>query len=256
MSKYFISLFFMAFPVFIVGQDKPIDLQPKDTVEYKEEFGLRVGIDINRLLFSLIDEDYTGLELVGDYRLTEKLYLAGELGNEEKTQSEDLGNTVLYNYTVSGSYLKAGVDMNTYENWFGMNNLITIGGRFAVASFSQTLNAYKIYESDRFFNPDELLDGAQPGQEFENLNAAWLEFVFGIKAELFANIYLGISARLGFLVSNKEDDNFRNLWIPGFNRITDGSNFGVGYNYTISYFLPLYKKSKKQKDSDKLSETE
>ncbi|MGS0524471.1 DUF6048 family protein [Zobellia nedashkovskayae] len=30
------------------------------------------------------DEDYTGLEFVGDYRLSQNLYLAAELGNEKK----------------------------------------------------------------------------------------------------------------------------------------------------------------------------
>ncbi|NAY93148.1 hypothetical protein GTQ34_14630 [Muricauda sp. JGD-17] len=250
MLRYFISLFVLSFSLLVTAQDKSIDLQPKDTVEYKEEYGLRVGADISRLIFSFIDEDYTGLELVGDYRLTQKLYLAAEIGNEEKTQTEDLGNTLIYNYTTSGSYFKAGVDINTYENWFGMNNAITLGGRYAVASFSQTLNDYNIYNSDRFFD-DDFLPGASPGEEFSGLNASWLEFVVGIKAELFANIYMGMSARLGFLVTNKETDRFPNLWIPGFNKVTDGSNFGVSYNYSISYFIPLYKKSKKKRETPK-----
>lgn len=248
MSKYFISLLFLSLPLGMIGQDKPVDLQPKDTIEYKQEYGLRVGADLNRLLFSFIDEDYTGFELVGDFRLTEKLYLAGELGNEEKTQIEDLGNTPLYGYTTSGSYLKLGVDINTYENWFGMNNAITIGGRYSYATFSQTLNDYLLYDSSRFFNPTEFLPGASPGEEFTGLNASWLEFVLGLKAELFANIYVGMSARLGFLITNTEADRFPNLWIPGFNRITDGSNFGVSYNYSISYLIPFYKKSKKKKE--------
>ena len=246
MSRYCISLIAICLSLLMNAQDKPVDLQPKDTVEYKDEYGLRVGADINRLIFSFIDEDYTGFELVGDYRLTNKLYLAAELGNEEKRQTEDLSNTLIYDFTSSGSYLKLGVDINTYENWFGMNNAITIGGRYAIASFSQTLNDYNIYNGDRFFNED-FLPGASSGDEFSGLNASWLEFVAGIKAELFANIYIGITARLGFLVTNKEDERFPNLWIPGFNRVTDGSNFGVSYNYTISYFLPLYKKSKKQR---------
>jgi hypothetical protein len=131
-----------------------------------------------------------------------------------------------------------------------MNNAITIGGRFAAASFSQTLNDYTIFNSNHLYNPD-FLPGIQPNQEFSSLNASWLEFVMGIKAELFANIYIGMSARLGFLVSNKEDERFPNLWIPGFNKVTDGSNFGVSYNYSISYFIPLYKKSKKKKEEPK-----
>ncbi|PWL37511.1 hypothetical protein DKG77_14460 [Flagellimonas aquimarina] len=254
MLRYFISIIFVSFSFLAKGQSEPLDLQQKDTVEYKQEYGLRVGADLNRLIFSFIDEDYTGFELVGDYRITEKLYLAAELGNEEKTQTEDLSNTPLYNYTSSGSYIKLGVDLNTYENWFGMNNAITVGGRYSVASFSQTLNDYSIFESNRFFNPEEFLPGAQPGEEFSSLSASWLEFVFGIKAELFANIYIGMSVRLGFLVTNKEEERFPNLWIPGFNRVTDGSNFGVSYNYSISYFIPLYKKAKKKKE--KSPETE
>ncbi|MEZ4811448.1 MAG: DUF6048 family protein [Allomuricauda sp.] len=254
MSKYFISLLIAILPILSYGQSKPVDLNPKDTVEYKQEYGLRVGADISRLVFSFIDEDYTGLELVGDYRLTQKLYLAAELGNEEKTQTEGLGNTLLYNYTTSGSYIKAGVDLNTYENWFGMNNAIILGGRYAVASFNQTLNEYNVFDSNRQYSPDTFLPGAQPGEEFSGLSASWLELVVGIKAELFANIFVGMSARLGFLVTNKEDGRFPNLWIPGFNKVTDGSNFGVGYNYSISYFIPFYKKSKKKKVAEEIEQ--
>jgi len=247
MSKYFISLTIAILPFLALGQSEPIDLQQKDTIEYKEEYGLRVGADISRLVLSFMDEDYTGLELVGDYRLTQKLYLAAEIGNEKKAQTESLNNTLLYSFETSGSYIKAGIDVNTYQNWFGMNNSITIGGRYAVASFSQTLNDYSIFDSNRYYSPD-FLAGTEPGQEFSGLSASWLEFVTGIKVELIANIYIGMSARLGFLVTNKEDERFPNLWIPGFNKVTDGSNFGVSYNYSISYLIPLYKKTKKKKE--------
>lgn len=250
MSKYFINILLGLLPVLALAQSEPIDLSQKDTIEYKEQYGLRVGADISKLVLSFIDEDYTGLELVGDYRLTHKLYLAAEIGNETKRQDENLLNTVLYDYETSGSYIKAGVDMNTYENWFGMNNAITIGGRYAVASFSQTLYDYSLYETNQFFNP-EFSPGENPNREFNGLSASWLEFVVGAKVELFANIFVGMSARLGFLVTNTEDEQFPNLWIPGFNKVTDGSNFGVNYNYSISYFIPLYKKSKKQKEENK-----
>lgn len=244
MSKYFSRLIFLFLPIMAICQNEPIDLQPKDTVKYTDKYGIRVGVDISKLVLTFVDEDYTGLELVGDYRLTNKMYLAAEIGNETKAQRENLNNTLLYDFETTGSYIKAGVDLNTYQNWFGMNNLITIGGRYAVSSFNHTLNDYSIFDSNRLYS-DDFLPGAQPGQKFEGLNASWLEFVLGVKAELFANIFVGMSARLGFLVTNKEDDRFKNLWIPGFNKVTDGSNFGVSYNYSISYLIPLYKKSKK-----------
>ncbi|WP_411031031.1 DUF6048 family protein [Spongiimicrobium sp. 3-5] len=260
MLKYFISSCFGL--VFFLGQaqSKPIDLQPKDTVVYKQPYGLRAGIDLSRPVLSFLNDDYTGLEIVGDYRISQRLYVAAELGNEKKTQEEELTNAsndlqgILYNYTTSGSYIKLGVDYNTYENWYGMNNSIHIGGRYAFSSFSQTLNSFNFFDSNRFFSPDDFVPGSSEAQEFDGLNASWLEIVFGMKAELFANIYLGASVRLGFLITNTEDENFPNLWIPGFNKVTDDSNFGVGYNYSITYFLPLYKKAKKPKKEEENQE--
>ncbi|MGB5648044.1 DUF6048 family protein [Muriicola sp.] len=253
MLRYSISILILFGFSMVYCQSGPIDLQPKDTLSYKQPYGLRAGIDLSRPALSFFNSDYTGLEIVADYRLTEVLYLAGELGNEKKTQQEELANltiansTPLYNYTTSGSYIKLGVDYNTYENWYGMNNSIFIGGRYAFSTFSQTLNDSFIYDSNRYWNPGQFADGSLNNAEFSGLSASWLEFLVGIKTELFANIYLGASVRLGFLVSNTEDSAFPNLWIPGFNRVTDGSNFGVGYNYSISYLVPLYRKAKKPK---------
>ena len=43
-------------------------------------------------------------------------------------------------------------------------------------------------------------------------------------------------------ISEDKPDNFGNLYIPGFNRTYDYSEFGVGYGYTISYLIPIFKK--------------
>ena len=81
--------------------------------------------------------------------------------------------------------------------------------------------------------------------EYNSLSASWIEIVSGFKVEVLPNIYMGMSARIHFLLSYNQPDNFDSLWIPGFNKKTDNSRFGLGYNYSISYFLPLYKKPKK-----------
>lgn len=256
MSRFFISciIFFLAFKGF--SQNDTINPVEPDSVVYTQPYGLRFGADLSRLARTFLSEDYSGFELVGDYRLSQNLYIAAELGNEENARSEELGNennpnrTVLYSYATSGSYLKVGADFNTYENWYGMNNTIFIGGRYGLSTHSQTLNSYRIFESNRYWNPDNLQEGTGELGEFSGLSASWLEFVFGMKAELFANIYLGGSVRLGFLLGNKEADNFPNLWIPGFGKVTEGSNFGVGYNYSITYLIPLYRKVKKSRDTD------
>lgn len=243
MLKYFINIFicFICFCGF--AQVK----KNRDSVVYKEKYGLRIGVDLNRPVLSIIDKDFTGIEIVGDYRLNEKLFLSGELGDEERTDTEGIGNTALFNYTTSGNYLKLGLDVNTYTNWFGEQNFITIGGRIAFSSFSQTLNDFNIFNSNRFFN-DSFPNIATSPEEFSGRNAVWLEFVAGFKIETFKNIYMGITGRLGFLITQSEQERFPNLWIPGFNRVTENSNFGLNYNYTISYFIPFYKKAKKKRE--------
>ncbi|MGV3696896.1 DUF6048 family protein [Flavobacterium sp.] len=213
----------------------------KDTVTApvkKERYGLRVGVDLFKLTRSFWEEDYRGLELVGDYRLTRRHYLAAEIGNEDKTVDDDQ-----LNFTTKGTYLKVGFDFNSYQNWLDMENIISVGLRYGVSSFSQTLNSYDIYNPNPYFIENTTIT---PGTEFKGLSAQWIEVVAGMKAEVFDNIFVGFSLRLNRLVTQKQPNNFENLYIPGFNRTYNG-DFGVGFNYTVSYFIPLYKSTVKAK---------
>jgi hypothetical protein len=198
-----------------------------------DRYGLRVGIDLFKLTRGLYDEGYKGIEFVGDYRLTKKYFLAAELGNEIKTTDDDR-----LNFTTKGSYLKVGFDYNAYENWLDMENIISIGLRYGFSTFNQELNSYKIYNANPYFGETPPVAS---GAKFNDLTASWIEVVAGLKAKVFDNVFIGFSLRLNRLVSNKKPGNFDNLYIPGFNRTYDG-DFGVGLNYTVSYFIPIFKK--------------
>jgi hypothetical protein len=214
----------------------------KDSVKPKtERYGLRLGVDLFKLTRSLYDKNYKGLELVGDFKFTRKHYLAAEIGNENKTVADDQ-----LNFTTKGTYIKVGFDYNSYENWLGMNNMIYVGMRYGVSSFSQTLNSYSIYYANNYFPKPTI----EAGTKYDGLSAQWIEVVAGVKAEMFPNFYVGFSLRMHNLITNKVPDNFDNLYIPGFNR-TYGGNFGAGFNYTISYFVPLYKTILKNKEKGK-----
>lgn len=217
--------------------------KPTDSVVYKQRYGLRVGVDLSRLIRSFADDNYSGFEVVGDYRLDRKWYAAAELGNEEKTTDEDY-----YNFTTKGSYIKLGGDWNGFNNWYGMENVISIGFRYGFSTFNQTVNSYTPSTSDPYWGEYDL-SGDNPAilRKYSGLSAHWLEFVLGIKVELLHNVYAGASVRLGKMLTDKEGDNFPNLWVPGFNKVTDGSSFGMGYNYTLTYLIPLYSKTKKEK---------
>ena len=91
---------------FILG-----NAQSKDTTKvlFPERYGLRLGADLHKIARSFYEKDYRGFEIVGDYRLTKRFYLAGELGNEDKTIDDDR-----LNFTTKGTYFKVGFDYNSF----------------------------------------------------------------------------------------------------------------------------------------------
>ncbi len=201
----------------------------------KQKYGLRIGGDLGKIIRSFVDEDYSGFEIEADYRLKQKLYIAGEIGFSKKKNTTDY-----LNVTTSGSYLKAGVDYNLYENWLDMDNMIYGGFRIGASTFSHDLDSYTIYTTNQYW-PNLTQNDLK---EYNGLTATWAEFILGIKAELLNNLYLGINVQLKFLLAESSLDNFENLFIPGFNKTYDSGPIGVGYSYILSYRIPLFKKAK------------
>ena len=221
---------------FLVAQNNTV-ITPSDSTVYKQRYGLRAGADLSKLVRTFFDNNYTGFEIMADYRLTKRIYLAGELGNEERT----IINEVLNN-TTKGSYFKAGADMNFYKNWLDMENMIYVGARIGASTFSQTLNSYNVYNTNNQYWNNQF--NIEAGQTFKDLTALWTELIFGIKAEFLNNLYFGINVQLKYLVTEKAPNNFENLYIPGFNRTYDSGKFGSGYGLNVAYLIPIYKKNK------------
>lgn len=239
-SKYTFSIALTLVSLLVQAQ---ATTEKKDSIAPKtERYGLRLGVDLFKLTRSFYEKEYRGLELIGDYRLTRKHYLAAEIGNEDKTVDEEQ-----LNFTTKGSYIRVGFDFNAYENWLDMENQIYVGLRYGFSTFNHTLNSYSIYNPDQHFGQAPVIVS---GEKFDGLTAQWLEVVAGVKAEVFDNIFVGFSFRLNRLVSQKVPNNFDNLYIPGFNKTYNG-DFGIGFNYTVSYFIPLYKSKVKAKEKKK-----
>jgi hypothetical protein len=55
---------------------------------------------------------------------------------------------------------------------------------------------------------------------------------------------MGLSLRLNRLLNDKLPENFDNIYIPGFNKKTEDNIFGAGFNYTLTYSLPLRSRKK------------
>jgi hypothetical protein len=233
MCKYFISIFF--FFLFVDGysqeQKRAIEETEKDSIVYKSPYGIRLGVDISKPILSLINSAYSGFEVLGDYRISKRFFIAAELGYEEKTSDEDYTNS-----TSKGSYARLGFNYNAYENWLDMNNEIFLGYRYGFSLFDQTLNSFIPNVNSTYFPSNSINTPITAS----NLNAHWSEFVFGFKVETFKNFFVSASVSYKVLMSAKEPENFKTLFSPGFNRIFE-SNTGFGFNYTISYLIPFKK---------------
>jgi len=206
----------------------------KDTVKVKNnKYGLRLGLDLSKPIRSLVDDEYTGFEIMADFRITHRFYIAAELGADKDEQNES-------NLTSStkGSYIKLGADFNAYNNWVGMNNAISVGLRYGFSTFSQELTSYSIYTGDTTFPGTTINETIN----YDGLTTHWIEFILGIKTEIMNNLFLSLNLQLKSKFSEKVPENFDNLYIPGFNKTNDYSDFGVGVGYGISYLIPIFKK--------------
>lgn len=242
--SYFVISLLLLMVVPITSFSQESTEKTKDTLIYKQKYGLRLGIDLSKPVRTLIDDNYSGFEINGDYRLTKRIYLAGEIGTEQRTNITDY-----LDVTAKGSYFKVGADYNFYRNWLDMENMIYGGIRVGVSSFSQTLNSYTVYNTDQYYEDPYT---STESQEFNGLSAIWSELIIGMKVEVINNLYVGINVQLKGRITEDIPEDFGNLYIPGFNKVYDSGRFGVGFGYNISYLIPIYNKDKKvpvEKDS-------
>ncbi len=210
------------------------EVQDSIPLPKNQKYGIRVGIDISKPIHSLFDNQNKGFEITADYRIKPNLFIAAELGASNKISDEDY-----FNFTTKGSYIKAGINFNAYKNWLDMQNEIFIGFRYGFSTFRHTINSISPNQNGTYFTGQSLTTPIK----YDHLTAHWAEFIFGIKAEIFNNLYLGFSVSLKGILSQTQPDNFKNLYIPGINTVNLNNN-GVGFNYTLSYLIPFTKKNK------------
>lgn len=232
MKKQDILKFFISVAIIILFSVKNFSQTENDSVVVKNKYGIRIGLDFSKQI-RMLTEDYKGLSLYGDVKIKERLFIVSELGSDEKELRTDNLRS-----KFSGNYIKAGLNYNLYKNLPGMNNEIYVGFRFATSKFKSEISEYIIYNKDRFWSQDPIFDNIIN----KGLNANWLELIIGINAEILNNLFMGLSLRLNRMLNQKKPENFTNLYIPGFNKVTENNNFGTGLTYSLIYQIPIIKK--------------
>ena len=151
------------------------------TVEKNKDFkvfSLRLGIDLFKPIKTNLEENFQGVEIVGDLKINRRIFIAAELGSEKKTQQ-----TEQLNFTTNGSYVKLGVDYNFFNNWKGMDNSLFVGIRISNSIHSHKVNEYILYEKKH---------------RIENIKIPKIiasTFLFSIKKKIFLFHFLSIFAK-------------------------------------------------------------
>jgi hypothetical protein len=107
-----------------------------------------------------------------------------------------------------------------------------MGIRLGWADFNQSASDI-IIEADHWSSYNTSFDS-------KSYNAYWLEASFGIKGEIFKNVYLGWSGLVRIKISGGKDSSLQPYDIPGFGNGTKSLNLGV--NYYIYYQIPFNRK--------------
>ena len=237
MKKIHIWLFIISLlaPIYLTTAQELVEQEVVDSLKKREKkpYTIRIGMDLSKPIMAQLDKDFFGLELVGDIKLFSEFYGAIELGNERKTQQSEQ-----INFTTTGTYIKLGFDYNMYKNWKGMKNAIYLGMRIGNSFHTQKVNEYEPYQINHYWTTEVIKKGPEI-REQDALSARWVEIVAGIKVKMINNLYLGFSMRLNRLMSDTRPENFDNLHIPGFNKKTDENVWGAGFNYTLTYAIPV-----------------
>jgi hypothetical protein len=230
MLRYIISIWISVVALETYAQDS---IPMQDTLKIKQKFGFRLGLDLSRPLLQVIQKQEIGFEITGDYRVAKNWYIATEIGYES-----ELGNEEFIKFHTKGSYAKLGFNYNAYENWKGMNNEVYIGLRYGYSIFNQQLISYTTPDLNNYFGSQNY----NPNNVFNGLTGHWAEINVGLKVEVLSNLFLTASAQYKKLLYTKQPDGFSNLYIPGFHKVLLANN-GFGFNYTIAYLIPFYKKN-------------
>ena len=119
--------------------------------------------------------------------------------------------------------------------------MIYTGFRVGASTFSQTRTNYTVYTTNQYWEPQF---SSSENVEFSSLSAIWVELILGLKAEVLTNLYIGANVQLKGMITQDQPVDFENLYVPGFTKTFDSARIGVGYGYSVSYLIPIFKKNR------------
>ena len=192
--------------------------------------GPRVGIDLSRFLLPAFQSgSRNGWEIQGDIPYKGNWFPTVELGMQWFDDKEST-----FHYLSNGAYGRIGVDLNiTKFESLKDNDILFVGFRYGYSQFNEEVKevTYSNYWGS--------LNESFPQRP---ISAHWVELVFGMKGEIYHNLFLGWSLRGKFPLVQTNDPSITPYIIPGIGKTTGEIPFD--FSFTLSYRIPMFKTKK------------
>ena len=214
----YILIFLFISPDFCFSQNK--------SEEWRYE-GPRIGIDLSRFLLPALQSgNRHGWEIQGDIPYKGNFFPTLELGMEwfDDQQSG-------FHYMNNGPYARLGIDVNIARfQSLKDNDIVFVGFRYGYTRFNEEVKGVN------YTNYWGTINTSFPQRA---ISAHWAELVFGMKGEIFRNLFLGWSLRAKFPFYQTSDPNIKPYIIPGIGKTT--GELPADFSFTLSYRIPLFK---------------
>lgn len=206
-----------------------LSFSQKNTDEWRYE-GPRVGIDLSRFLLPAFQSgNRHGWEIQGDIPYKGNFFPTVEMGMQwfDDKQSG-------FHYMSNGAYGRLGADVNiTKFESLKDHDILFVGFRYGYSLFSENVN------QATYSNYWGTINASFPQR---SISAHWTEIVFGMKGEIFNNIFLGWSLRTKFPLFQTNDPSIKPYIVPGIGKTTGEVPFD--FSFILSYRFPIFKTKK------------
>jgi Domain of unknown function (DUF6048) len=213
------------------SQTKKVDSKAKnkikaDTLVWK---GVTVEVDMASIIANnvkLLKSETQWYEGAMSGNIGNKYFPVVELGYA--STSKNIAN--VGSYDCNGYYQRIGLDINLKKKSKekSTNNIIAFGIRLGHSSFDYDYSNMSL--TDNYWGGNTQLGFSQ-----RTSSQYWYEVVFGIRVELFTNLYMGWSVRDKIRLSMDVANGINPWSIPGYGPTETDNNWQL--NYTVGYSI-------------------
>ena len=207
------------------------DLKKKEKVKILpyNPTGIRIGVDLVKPILYAIDQNRMGVEASLDLDFRKNLFAVLEGGWERIRLKDSLSH-----YQGAGPYFRMGIDYNLLKMKNPKDgNAVFVGLRYGFSFLN--------HRADNIILTDTLWGSYQTSLPPRLATSHWAEILFGVKGEVYKNLFIGWSLRLRFVLSRGGADALAPYIIPGYGRSTNGMQ--AGGNFYIYYKISFPKKA-------------